>query len=239
MVEKKSNALWPQIIRSFCLVAFTAAAVSLLLEARLVLKDSRISIQTTFSGINTAMTNFNDAAIATKERSDAELREVQKTTVDLKHLIGATDLNLNGRPGHPGMLPRLNYSVNDVLVPQVATNLKDLDKLELQVAQKFVQTMDELQPTLKNLADGSASFAQIAGDEHIRELIINAAVMSGDAEKAVKDLEGVTANLDTASQLLLQRLRDALKPVPFIRAIAEKLLGVTSQAVQIYYGTHK
>jgi len=225
-----------------CLVALSATGVAVLLEARGLVRDVRTD-EARFSAkglavmdvVKEAAERARDASeqakeAATEQRKNlqAEAREFKKATTDAHDLLIHTDQNLNGTYNHPeiGVLPRL------------ALVLSDTDALARQTAAGVQQAMNGLQPSLDNLARASAAAADRMADPKIGQTIAHADEISGNVAAATQSLAGVSANAKTASDLMLARLRQALKPVPFARALLEKLLGVTAQGAQIYSSTH-
>jgi len=225
-----------------CLMALSAAGVAVLLEARGLVRDVRTD-EAKFSAKGLAVMDVvkqaaehardasdeaRGAAVEQRKNLQAELTEIKKATADAHDLLIHTDLNLNGTHNHPeaGVLPRL------------ALVLSDTDALARQTAAEVQQAMNGLQPSLDNLARASAAAADRMADPKIGQTIAHADEISGNVAAATQSFAGVAANAKTASDLMLARLRQALKPVPFARALLEKLVGVTAQGAQIYSSTH-
>ena len=228
-----------------CVVALTAAGVAVLLEARALLREANGLLQETredlaqrnqqaetlIAAAQQASQKAIEAESAQIEHFNLEMREVRKSTNAVKQLVQHTDLRLNGTDNHPelGLLGQFSTVAWNagVVVQDADTVMRDASK-----------SIEELQPSLANLARASSAAADTMADPHIRETIAHVDETSTQTAEAMKQLAGVAANAKTASDLALARLRDALRPQKLAVTVLEKLLGLASEGAQIYYATH-
>jgi hypothetical protein len=233
------------IVTLICVVALTAAGVAVLLEARGLLHDASGLLQDTRDDLAarnqqaetllTAAQQASQKAIEAEgaqiEHFNAEMTEVRKSTNAVKQLVQHTDLRLNGTDNHPelGLLGQFSTVAWNagVVVQDADTVMRDTGK-----------SIEELQPSLANLARASSAAADAMADPHIRETLAHVDDTSAQTAEAMKQLAGVAANAKTASDLALARLREAMRPQKLVVTVFERLLGLTAEGAQIWYATH-
>lgn len=232
-------------ITGICVLALSAAGVAVLLEARSLLRETNGLVQETrtdlaarnqqaetlFAAAQQASQKAIQAEDAQIEHFNAEMAEVRKSTNAVKQLVQHTDLRLNGTDNHPelGLLGQFTTVAwhAGVVVQDADTVMRDAGK-----------SIEELQPSLVNLARASSAAADAMADPHIRETIAHVDDTSAQTAEAMKQLAGVAANAKTASDLALARLRDAMRPQKLFVTVLQKLLGLTAEGAQIWYATH-
>jgi hypothetical protein len=214
------------------MVILTLLAALLLLEARHLLRDTRKETYMLTAAAVTVLRNVNDAAENARNASAqanlaaAEQRAYwQKTSLETYKTMASLRLTI----------VRADHSINDVLVPQLSMTLRDTDQTVLRAGNAVTDAQRQLTPAIENLARASSAAADALADPHIAESIAHVDETAAAAAQATQQLAGVAANAKTASDLALARLRDALKPVSFARALLERMLGLASQGAQIWY----
>jgi hypothetical protein len=220
------------VVCAACLVAVTILGGLVLNEARKLVHETRAEAAAISARANSLLLTVDAAAEQAREASAqanlaaAEQRAYwQKTSLETYKTMASLRLTI----------VRADRSLNDVLVPQLAATLRDTDKTVLAAGNAVTDAQRQLTPAIENLARASSAAADALADPHIAESIAHVDETAAAAAKATEQLAGVAANAKTASDLALARLRDALKPVPFARALLERMLGLAAEGAQIWY----
>lgn len=215
-------------VLTVCVALSTVLLAFVLLETRSLVRDARgavVSLGQAASKIAAAAEQARQASAQANLAATEQRAYWQKTSIETYKTTASLRL----------AIVRTDRSLNDVLVPQIATVLKDADATVLNIGGDVDAAQLELIPALKDLARASAASAAAVSDPHIAEAIANVDETSASAARATEQLAGVAADAKIAADLALQRLRDVLKPVSFARALLERALGLASQAAQIWY----
>lgn len=196
--------------------------------------------------IHSAVWNFSSSSYDVKQNSAKELIETNKVLAGTKDLIEHTDCNLNGCPGVgkikpvPGALPSLRQLI---ISSQTAMNALGLaiqqqnaalltSQQDLQAnLQGMLKVTNKLQATLTNID-------AVVADPALKASIADLQQTISDIDKDVKQINiMLTSATATAQdvQAVADNLRaQYLKARNLYFAIAEKLLGLGSEAVQFW-----
>lgn len=185
---------------SICLGAVTVGVLFLVVEVGLLARGARADLDRITRDTHTAMLKADDvlgraetventgidAAHAEIEYFQKTQEQVYRAIVDAKHLIGTTDLNLNGGPGHPGVLPALARTLD------ATTTLQTAAVADLATTTRHVNdTIDALRPMIdQGIAATRAASASMA-DPAIHETFVHLASTSGHADKTAADVQQI------------------------------------------------
>lgn len=218
------------------LVASSIAWIALIHELRLLARDLRADVNQTAGELHATLATVNMAAEQARQASvQANLAATEQRAywakTSLETYKTMADLRLT--------IVRTDHSINDVLVPKLSAALTDTDTLTNTAAQQLISTVAELRPTLNNLARASAAAANAMADPAIHETLTHVNETSMDLAATARDMDQTVASMARSANLIEGRVRQATKPASLAVRVAEKLLGITTQAAQIAYGFFK
>jgi hypothetical protein len=206
---------------ALAVVTVCACAGFALIEVGLTMRQSHLAVaqarqdemliaqQASKLGVHSdeVLTQIEGEQAYVKNRLDFEATLIQETTKNAKQLIQNTDTNLNGNPRPclkcapvQGALPALASALNSTVALSNA-GIRNLDDAGRAIA----DTSTNLQPSLKNFADASASLATqtplLLADTktstgNIATMTANGAAASGHVEQITAHAENVAAHYD-------------------------------------------
>lgn len=193
------------------------------------------STQTAAQKFASASDSLSDAARKQDRYLDQTSRELNKTVADAHDLLIHTDLALNGRNGHSGLLPAVSALVFDqqlqldVIESRAQKALADLDSAEQQ-AQPILASLDQ---AARSAASASDSLAHTAGNPRIAKSLQRLNLALAESDTTLANLQAITASGNRDAAMIEARLRQALKPASMLKAALLHALSIAAPAAEI------
>jgi hypothetical protein len=130
-----------------------------------------------------------------------------------------------------GAARKFDANLNDGLLPQAIALMKQMNEKTLpeltRVAEEgstaIRENSAETKETLRAMRQVVLDLHALTGDPKWLQI-------AEDLDVSAKHIAGATGNVDEATKLALERLRQALKPGNFVLSVIKSLLGIGSQA---------
>jgi ABC-type transporter Mla subunit MlaD len=223
-VRNRAYAPRMTYLKPVLLVALTLGALFFLIEAGILIRRVQMAVPgvadkltATQSKLDTTLDDLDSTVKVAHDAAQKEAayydparpgglpQQVQRTIVDLKKLIGRTDLSLNGRGDGTGVLPALSATLS-------ATS-----ELSRNVSNDLEDTNSEIKPILADLATSSDALAKqtpviLASLSQSSENVVTI------TSKTAESVEEVRATTHDFRQMADKVREDFLKPVNRIKS---------------------
>jgi hypothetical protein len=200
-----------------------------LIELGLLLRDARKDLNSFSRQLDAAAATINQTATEARDAStQAKLAAVeqraywQKTSLETYKTMASLRLTI----------VRTDRSLNDELAPRLATALDNTNQLSAAAAADLQRTMDQLQPTLVNLAAASAGAATAMNDPAIHETLAHVDETSARAALTASQTAQIAGHLNDASRDFAAYVHRITTPVRGTYNFFRQLLGLARDARQ-------
>ena len=180
--------------------------------------------------IHAALYNVASASYDLKQNSGLELQETRKTTAAAKEFFDRTQWALDGRPGHPGLIPQATILV---VKAQPAVDNLNAGIVRLNLA---AEHLDKL------ITTGTATMAELQGAVgafHQSITDLDSVITDPKIRIALDNLAGITADLDASIKQLDEMLKSATATAQDVQAVADKVREQYTKAKNLYYAIFK
>jgi hypothetical protein len=172
------------------------------------------------------------ARTTTQHLNEAETQQAaywNKTSAEMYKTMAALRL----------VIVRTDRTLNDQLGPQLGLTVADSDAFVRDASKEMAQTSSGLQASLDNLTKASAAAANAMADPHISETLGHVDEMSEQLVGTSYQINSTAEHVEQTSELIENRVRQAVKPATLAMRIAQEALSLTVQAAQIAAGFFK
>jgi hypothetical protein len=198
-----------ELVKTVCIVAFTAMACLVLADVHLALRDLRRDAGGLTSQVSTTLAQINATEKDTSAKLAADEQQISDTAVAVKHIVQRADQQLYGRDLRSG------------LFGQAAALLARFDALAAQETQDLHgtaldvhATIAALQPALANLTAASAAAADDLADPAIRDSLHHIDAAAVNVAGTSQQFLGVTTDMHKGTTMAVQAEYDWLHPAP-------------------------
>jgi preprotein translocase subunit YajC len=223
-----------------CAVAVSIFFSLVCISAYLILADARTDLAGSVERAAALSVQVEMTTDMLQENSLLELQETRKATADLHDLLIHTDLSLNGRRGHPGLLRQASAVLDraqaaiDTLNSAIAAQNSALLETQGDLRNNLKQMLTATEQLQGAIADGD----KLITDPGIHATVVNLQAATADLDASIKQLD-VMLQSGTATAKDIQAVADKLreqytKAQNLYYAIARELLGIGSEAVQFW-----
>jgi hypothetical protein len=187
------------ILKFVCLAALTAAGCWFLAEGALTQRDVRSVVPLAKSLLTDARRTVLvlGGAATNVEKILREERTASKAQFEAgtQSLIAGRKLIEQGTRS----IATIEGKVTGELIPSAKAALDSVPQLSIVAATSLTKSNEELQPTLKALARGAASFAEAMGDPRIKETLGHVTEASANVERLTAESAATMKNVEAIS----------------------------------------
>ena len=210
--------------------------IFVLIELGLLVRDARhgvnsfslqlnaltVTLNQTATEARDAATQAKLAAAAAAATANEQRTYWQKTSLETYKTMASLRLTI----------VRTDHSLNDTLVPRLALALDNTNQLSAAAAADLQRTMNQLQPTLVNLAAASAGAATAMNDPAIHETLAHVNETSARAALTAAQTAQIAGHLNDASSDFAAYVHRMTAPARGTYNFFKELLGLARDARQ-------
>lgn len=218
-----------KIFETICLTTITACLAFLVIELGLLARDGRRDLDSFSKHLDALVITANQTAVEARDASEqAKLAAIeqrvywQKTSLETYKTMASLRLTI----------VRTDHSLNDQLAPRLGTALDNTNKLSVTAASGLQQTMDNLQPTLANLARASAGAADAMSDPAIHETLAHLDETSARVAVTTTETVQIAGHLNDAATDFAAYVHRITAPARGFYSFFKELLGLARDARQ-------
>lgn len=215
-----------QILEALLLVA----AIVLVCLIIVIVQEMRPKVANVLDGAAGATKQSTETLKTLDSAMTAETEKLKEATKQ----AGKTEYAIRGAvDSFRRMTDRTDKRLNDEILPDFSAALRSTDSLARDASRGLDNTVRGLEPTLTNLAAASRNAAANLSDPAIPNSLKHVDEATASLADSAKHFDGISANAETASELALNRFRQALKPASLAKTIFMRLLGLAGPAAQV------